>query len=68
MKAKKAGTHFNMTTDSLIEKYYTVSIKFKIFISQLIAKIELLCELITKSGTASQDIFESDIIFLIKKY
>ena len=30
-----------MTTDSLFKKYYTISIKFKIFNSQLIAKILL---------------------------
>ena len=31
--------NFDLTTDSLIEKYQTNSIKFKILISQLIVKI-----------------------------
>ena len=38
---KKARTNFDLTTDPLIEKYQTISIKFKIHISQLIAKILL---------------------------
>ena len=38
-KTKKTGTNFDLTTDSSIEKYYTILIKFKIRISQLIAKI-----------------------------
>ena len=38
-KTRKARTTFVLTTDSLIEKYQTVSIKLKIRISQLIAKI-----------------------------
>ena len=37
-RKKKNGTNFDLTTDSLIEKYQTISIKFKIPISQLIAK------------------------------
>ena len=40
-KTKKNGTNFDLATDSLIEKHQTISIKFKIRISQLIAKIEL---------------------------
>ena len=40
-KAKKVGTNFNLTTDSSIETYYTILMKIKILISQLIAKILL---------------------------
>ena len=40
-KTKRTKTNFDQTTDSLIEKYYTISIRFKIRISQLIAKILL---------------------------
>ena len=40
-KRKKTETNFDLTTDSLIEKYSSISIKFKIRISQLIVKIEL---------------------------
>ena len=40
-KTKKTGTNLDLTSDSLIEKYWTISIKFKIRISQLIAKILL---------------------------
>ena len=38
---QKTGTNFDLTTDPLIEKYQTISIKFRIRISQLLAKIEL---------------------------
>ena len=38
--AKKTGTNFDLTTDFSIEKYQTISIKFKIRISQFISKIE----------------------------
>ena len=38
---QKTGTNSDLTTDPLIEKYQTISIKFRIRISQLIAKIEL---------------------------
>ena len=41
IKTKKTGTSFGLETDSLIEKYETILIKFKISISQLIAKILL---------------------------
>ena len=37
---RKNGKNFGLTTDSLIEKYQTISINFKIRVSQLIAKIE----------------------------
>lgn len=40
-RQKKAGKNFDLTTDYLIEKYETVSMKFKICIFQVIAKIEL---------------------------
>ena len=40
-KTKKTGRNFDLTTDSLIEKYQTILIKSKIRISQLIAKILL---------------------------
>ena len=41
-KTKKiTGTNFDLTTDSLIEKYQTISTKPKIGIYQLIAKILL---------------------------
>ena len=39
-KEKKNRTNFDLTTDSLIEKYCTISVKFKICLSQLIVKIE----------------------------
>ena len=39
-KTKKTGTNFDLTTDFLIKKYETISIKFKIRVSQLIANIE----------------------------
>ena len=32
-KTRKAGTNFDLTSDSLIEKYYTIIMKFKIHIS-----------------------------------
>ena len=38
---QKTGTNSDLTTDPLIEKYQTISIKFRIRISQLVAKIEL---------------------------
>ena len=38
---RKTGSNFDLTTNSLIEKYYTISIKFKIGIFQRIAKIDL---------------------------
>ena len=38
-KSKKTRTNFDLTTDSLIEKYSTISIKFEIYISQLITNI-----------------------------
>ena len=34
-------TNFQLTTDSLTEKYYAISIKIKIRIYQLLTKIEL---------------------------
>ena len=37
-KKKKNRTNFDLTTDSLIEKYWTISIKVKIHISQLMPK------------------------------
>ena len=37
----KSGTNFDLTTNSLIEEYETILIKFKICISQLITKILL---------------------------
>ena len=37
----KKRTNFDVTTDSLIEKFLTISIKFKIRISLVLAKIEL---------------------------
>ena len=40
-KTKKTRTNFDLTTDYSIEKYLTVSIKFKIPIFKLIAKILL---------------------------
>ena len=40
-KLKKNRTNFDLTIDSLIEKNQTISIKFKIRTSQLIAKILL---------------------------
>ena len=40
-KTKRAGINFDLTTDFLMEKYYTISIKFKIHYSQLIAKLLL---------------------------
>ena len=40
-KTIKAGTNFDLTTDSRIKKYETVPIKIKICLSQLIARIEL---------------------------
>ena len=40
-KTKKNRTNFDLTTDYSIEKYLTVSIKFKIPIFKLIAKILL---------------------------
>ena len=42
-----------MTTDSLIEKYETISIKFKVCVSQLIAKIAQ-----TKKLKANQTLFD----------
>ena len=38
-KEKKVGTNFDLTTDSVIEKYQAILTKFKIRISQIIAKI-----------------------------
>ena len=40
-KAKKPGIDFDLITDSFIEKFEAISIKFKIRISQLIAKLLL---------------------------
>ena len=40
-KTKNTRTNLDQKTDHLIEKYLTISIKFKICISQIIAKIEL---------------------------
>ena len=40
-KTNKPGTNFDLTTDYSIEKYLPVSIKFKIHIFELIAKILL---------------------------
>ena len=40
-KTKKSGINFDLTTDSLIEKYCTISIKYKFCISQLAAKVKL---------------------------
>ena len=40
-KAKKVGKNFDLTTDSSIGTYYTILMKIKILISQLIAKILL---------------------------
>ena len=40
-KTKTAGTQFGPTTDSFIEKYETISVKFKIHISEVIVKIKL---------------------------
>ena len=40
-KKRKIGINFDLTKDSLIEKYWAISIKFKICTSQLIAKILL---------------------------
>ena len=41
-KTKNTGTNFDLKSDSLIEKYYTTSMKFKIGISQRILKILLI--------------------------
>ena len=38
---EKTGTNFDLNTNSLTEKYYTILIIFKICICQLIAKILL---------------------------
>ena len=38
---QKNRTNFDVTTDHLIEKYQTISIKFRICISQLFDKILL---------------------------
>ena len=40
-KTKRPETNFGLTTDYLNEKYEAILIKFKIRISQVIAKIEL---------------------------
>ena len=40
-KTKNIGTNFHLTSDFLIEKYQTISVKFKTHIFQLIAKILL---------------------------
>ena len=40
-KTKKNRTNFDLTSHSLIGKYQTISVKFKIVISQRIAKILL---------------------------
>ena len=40
-KTKKQRTNFDLATDSSIEKYLAILIKFEIRISQLIAKITL---------------------------
>ena len=40
-KTKEIGTIFDLTTDFLIKKYWTISIKLKTFISQIIARILL---------------------------
>ena len=40
-KKKKNETNFDLTADSLIEKYQTISLNFKICISQLVAKLLL---------------------------
>ena len=41
-KTKKKGTNFDLTTDSLIEKYLTILIKLKNCFSQPIVKILLI--------------------------
>ena len=38
---KSKGTNFDLTTDSVTKKHETISIKFKIRIAPLIAKIQL---------------------------
>ena len=50
-KTRKTVTNFNLTTHSLDEKNYSISTKFKICISQLIAKTLLKNEAETKSDT-----------------
>ena len=51
---KKNGTYFDLTTDSL---------KFKVHISQLIAKILLKQRHLNQIRHCLQDLFKSDITF-----
>ena len=47
---KKVGTNFDFTTGYLIKKYFTISINFKIRISQVIAKIEMKQRILNRIG------------------
>ena len=64
-KAKKSETNFHLAADSFIKKYQTISIKDKIGISQLIAKIEHKQQSLNQSDIVWKDTFKSDINFLL---
>ena len=64
-KAKKSETNFDLTADSFIKKYQSISIKDKIGISQLIAKIEHKQQSLNQSDIVWKDTFKSDINFLL---
>ena len=61
-KTKNTGTNFDLKTVSLIEIYQTISKKFKIGVSQLIAKI-LLKQLKLKSNQIVLDMTYSNLTF-----
>ena len=59
-------SRFDLTTDSLIEKYETISIKIKIRISQFIVKILLKQRSLNQVRNCLTVHIQTDIIFLSK--
>ena len=60
---RNTGTDFNLTINSLIGKYWTISKMFKISVFQIIVKIELKQRSLNKINTVWQAAFKADIIF-----
>ena len=56
-----------MTTDSLTEKYETISIKFKVCLSQLIAKIAQTAKLKANQTLFDRTFFKFDLNFFDQK-
>ena len=66
IRQQEIDPEFDLTTASFLEKYQTISIKFKIYISQLLAKIFLKQQRLNEI-TVLRGIFQSDIIIFIKR-